>query len=138
MAKPTKAQLSEKEEALTYLRMVLRPGAKVYTKVEHVARSGMSRRISLYMAIIEDNKPEIVNVTWYVARALGYKRNPHDGGITVSGCGMDMCFETVYNLGRVLFPKGGSLKHSPRRAQEERAGNKIECDGGYLLRKVDL
>jgi len=27
-------------------------------------------------------------------------------GLKVNGCGMDMCFSTVYNLGRALFPEG--------------------------------
>jgi len=129
-----KAQLAERKEAIEKLRAILPEGAKVYTKVEHVARSGMSRRISLYVSASDG----IDNITWYVAHALGYKRNPHDGGITVSGCGMDMCFATVYNLGRALFPDGGSLENSPRKHQELRHGKTRETDGGYLLRKLDL
>lgn len=55
-------------------------------------------------------------------------------GSKVSGCGMDMGFALVYDLGRRLWPEGGSVKKSQRRHQEERLGNKVETDGGYLLR----
>jgi hypothetical protein len=137
MAKLTKAQKAEQAEAIQHLREMLPPGSKVYTKVDHVSRSGMQRHISLYVATVEDGKPIITPINWYVARALDYRR-AKDGGLVVGGCGMDMCFHLVYCLGHALFPDGGDLELSPRKWQEKRDGKTKETDGGYLLKKVDL
>jgi hypothetical protein len=125
---------AERAESIKALRsMGVKPGAKVYTSVVHVARSGMSRHIRVFLV----KRGDVSDVTWHVARVLGMRR-ANDGGLVVGGCGMDMCFHTVYCLGRAMFPKGGNLKHSPRRAQEEREGATREIDGGYLLRNCSL
>lgn len=79
----------------------LKPGDVVYTKLDHVSRSGMTRGISLY--IIKDNEP--YDVSWLAAEKMGDKLHKK-GGIKVGGCGMDMGFYLVYNLGRTLFPDG--------------------------------
>lgn len=94
-------------ESIETLRKMLKPGDTVYTKVNSVSRSGMSRRISLYVA----RANEIKDITWDVARAFGdpiKQRGEYvqDAGLWVGGYGMDMCFHTVYNLGRTLFPDG--------------------------------
>jgi hypothetical protein len=151
------------QESIEALRELLKPGDTVWTKVDHVARSGMSRRISLYVAV----NSEIRNITWHVARAMGDPVKQRDGyvqdvGLWVSGCGMDMCFNTVYNLGRVLFPDGfgvachcegttekvrpesreeatamvDGLKHKFRGRNGDTSG--WDNDGGYALNKRDL
>ena len=129
---------NEKAEALAFLRKLgVRPGATVYTTVTSVSRSGMSRNIRCYFP----SKGEIVDITWAVAEACQFSRAIGGGGgadIRMGGCGMDMCFEVVYVLGRVMFPKGGPVTKSLRRHQEERDGQTVERDGGYLLRKRDL
>ncbi len=56
----------------------------VYTCVNSVSRSGMSRRITAF--IVHDNIP-IVIVRNYLVR----------------GCGMDMCFDFAYDLFQYLY-----------------------------------
>ena len=75
----------------------------VYCVLNHVSTSGMTRRISFFMVEYYQNVPQITNISWYVANILDYKRNSKDGGLTVSGCGMDMGFAVVYDLSSVLY-----------------------------------
>jgi hypothetical protein len=86
------------EHLLTYY---VKEGAKVYTILRHVSTSGMSRDISLVIA----QGDEIIDVTYYVAHALGDKLITSKGhrAIRVNGCGMDLGFHLVYNLSSVLF-----------------------------------
>lgn len=121
----TKAQQREKEtqrqEAVDYLRSILKSGDIVYTVLTHVSQSGMSRRIKLFIPSTRtwdgEEKPVIQNITWQVCKALDYKQSNSDDALVVGGCGMDMGFHLVYSLGRVLFPKtdnedsGYKLRH---------------------------
>lgn len=74
---------------------------KVYTLGRHVSTSGMSRDISLY--IVKNN--QLMNITYYASRALGWKLVERNGwrAIRVGGAGMDMGFHTVYTLSSVLY-----------------------------------
>lgn len=92
---------AEQNEYRDKLRALLSPGTTVYTTVEHVSRSGMSRRISAY--IVDDGG--IFDITWMVFRA-GIAKLHRDGGLVMGGCGMDMGFALVYNMGQVLYPNG--------------------------------
>lgn len=161
----SKAHQQDQQEAITKLRGMLKPGDTVYTIVNSVAKSGMSRRISLYVPVCGDT-PAIENITWEVAHAFGEpvkQRGAYvqDAGLWVSGCGMDMCFATVYNLGRVLFPEGfGEEGTHPTTGAKVRPGCRENAagavdlgyqfrgrngdtsgwdnDGGYALNKKDL
>lgn len=86
------------KEAIAELLEILKPGDTVYTLLRHVSKSGMMRRIDLY--IIRDNEPR--RISYLVADALGYKIGEKQG-IVVSGCGMDMGYHLVNNLLQVLF-----------------------------------
>lgn len=87
------------EDARDQLRAMLPPGSTVKTILRHVSRSGMTRAISPVVGG-ED-------VTWLVVSAMpGYKFNRTHGGITMSGCGMDMGFALVYDLSATLYPDG--------------------------------
>jgi hypothetical protein len=105
---------TEKQEAIAKLREWIKPGDRVYTVLRHASTSGMLRAISLL--IIHEGR--ILDVSWLTARACGYSRHEKTGGIVMRGCGMDMGYEVVYTLGRVLNPEG-----TPERK-----------DGGYSLR----
>jgi hypothetical protein len=101
ISKKAQAQLDRdyaKEHLLTHY---LKEGDKVYTILRHVSTSGMSRDISLVIA----QGDEIIDVTYYVAHAMGEKVSESKGHrvIRVNGCGMDMGFHLVYNLSSVLF-----------------------------------
>jgi len=99
----TKAELAESRKyAKELLSRHLTAGMTViYTHVSSVSSSGMSRRIRCYIAIIDDGKPEIMDITYYVSQVCGYSMN--DAGMLVKGCGMDMGFAVVYDLSNVLF-----------------------------------
>lgn len=101
----TLEQLAEKQEALSELHELIKPGDIVYTILRHVSSSGMTRHISLIL-IGEDKKPLMID--YLIVKALGYKRVPMNRGegVIVTGCGMDMGFSVVYNLSSVLYPKG--------------------------------
>ena len=100
----------EKAEAIKMLREWCPPGTKVYTVCRHVARSGMMRRLDLYVFAPEANgEVSKLYLTGYVAKALGWSRN--DDGLRVEGCGMDMGFHTVHSLSYALHgndPKGAA------------------------------
>lgn len=68
--------------------------------------------------------------TWLVSQALGIKIGSKYG-LIASGCGMDMCFSVVYNLGMVLWPNDTPEPHGRRNGQPD------SC-GGYALKKEDL
>jgi len=102
-----KSEIEErKQESLARLRELLPPGSIVYTTVENVSRSGMSRHISCYVPISDEGKLRILNITWHVQNILGYRRSDKSGGLVVSGCGMDMGFHVVYELAHSLHPDG--------------------------------
>lgn len=124
MARMTKAQIAERDEAIAKLREWLRPGDKVYCIVRHVSRSGMQRRIDLYKSTDEG----MMFLTGYAAKALGWRWDNRKGGIVVDGCGMDMCFHTVYNLSAILFPRIPGVQESAHNA----------AHGGYALKCESL
>lgn len=99
--------ISAKADSAVTLRKLLKPGDEVKTILRKVSSSSMSRRISLIVA--RDN--EVIDITWNAARVMEDKvkqggKYVQDAGMVVSGCGMDMGFHIVYNLGRYLFPDG--------------------------------
>jgi len=152
MTRETKATAQRRTDAVEYLRGLLKPGDTLWTKVEHVSRSGMSRSISCY--VIRDNDPQ--NVSAWVAYAIGATVDRDRLAVKVSGCGMDMGFHVVYNAARALFPDGhgcigercpsndhsnGDRDYTPHgngmtlHLREVRIGaDHWHTDGGYALR----
>ncbi len=100
----TKAQKLEQDDARTFLRERLPPGTVVYTTVTHVARSGMSRRIRVFVVQPEagPGQSQVWDISGWVGRALGYRRNDRDGALVIGGCGMDMGFHLVNSLSYAL------------------------------------
>lgn len=92
----------DKAEAVRELRKLLKPGSKVYTVLRHCSSSGMTRHIDLFTI----RGGELRFLSGYAGRALGIRRAKRGDGLVVGGCGMDMGFHLVYELSRVLFPKG--------------------------------
>jgi len=119
------AKQREREDAVRELREILKPGDTVFTKLQHVSRSGMSRVIMPF--IIKDNEPRYLG--WVVAKATGRSYNRKKEGVNVGGCGMDMGFELVYTLSRYLFPDG--FKVEGRGRNSDTSG--WDKDGGYGL-----
>lgn len=117
---------ARKNEAIAYLRKALRPAGQpirkdttrfaprprstIYTEIVHVARSGMSRHVRVYVVI----DGEIQGITWYVAKATGRPlARKGDHAIVVGGCGFNVGLDVADHLNRILFPgtllsQGGS------------------------------
>ena len=87
--------------AAAWLREALSGQWKIYTSVVHVTASGMSRDI-MCLIVIGD---EIHNVSWLVARAVGWRIAPRNSGmaVRVKGVGMDMTYHLVYTLSQCLY-----------------------------------
>ncbi len=111
-----------KEQSRTDLRKILKPKDRIYTVLRKVSASGMSRHISFL--IVDDG--ELQSLDWSIGQALGLKM-AEPAGLKIDGCGMDMGFATVYNLGRALWPNGTPEPHSSRNGEPDN-------DGGYALK----
>ena len=88
--------MNTRDEVIEYLKSSLKDGDTIYTNVQHVSQSGMTRDIKIIS--IKENIP--LNYNYYVSKALGYKIK--NNGVRIGGCGMDMGFAIVYDLSRVL------------------------------------
>lgn len=127
-AKSTKA--AERAEAVKDLKKLLKPGRTVYTILRSRSASGMTRHISLAIA----QGKTIRDISWLAARAMDRSFDRDTFGIKTSGCGMDMGFELVYNLGRTLYPKGFvPAKAGKRYGRNGTDANAVDRDGGYAL-----
>ena len=103
MVKATKEELAWAE---TYLKKCFLRNKVVWTKIESVSKSGMSRIINAYT--VKNN--EIDRVSYYVAQLLDSTYDDKTGGIRMNGSGMDMEFALEYNLSRKLYGDGYKLK----------------------------
>lgn len=121
----------ERQEAITTLLTLLKPNDVVYTDIKSVSASGMSRQIACFIPYLNnENKPRIRDITWFVSKACDLKIGSK-GGLIVGGCGMDMAFSVVYNLGCTLWPNG-----TPE--QYDHHNKKSDSYGGYALKKEAL
>jgi len=109
---------TEVQNQIDWLKDILKPGDTVYTILRHTSQSGMTRYIGL--VVIRDGHPLHPNYAANVLLGKSYKHK-YDG-VKMTGCGMDMGFELVYNLGRILYPAGF------------KDGNSHQPDGGYAFR----
>jgi len=116
--------MKKNERAVSRLLEVLKPGDIVWTALEHVARSGLSRVIQVKIL----REGGLQDISSLVADALDMHIDPRHGGIRVSGCGMDMGFSLVYELGMVLWPNGTPEPHGMRNGEPDRIG-------GYALKQ---
>ena len=92
-----KKQREQAEAVETLKQWGLVDGSTVYAKVNKVSASGMSRNIGLYIVDQKEGRP--IDISYHAAKALEWPyREGYDGGVRVSGCGMDMLFHTVYSL----------------------------------------
>jgi hypothetical protein len=112
-----------KQECIEDLRKDLKPGDTVYCILRHVSRYGMYRVISLYTQ-------DLRKIDHLAADLLEGWDDRHSG-CKASGCGMDMGFHLVYNLGRQLFPKGFKVAKDRGRNGDTSGWDN---DGGYALK----
>ena len=124
----TTQKMTDEDYAKEQLHKILKPGDRVYCILRHVSRSGMMRHISFYTLKGGDMR----FLDGYISQVLDYKRVPRDKGegLKVHGCGMDMGFAVVYNLGRALFSNGFKVKGRGRNGDT----SGWDKDGGYGLK----
>ena len=113
----------EKSEALKKLKTYLKPQSVVYTVLRHCSRSGMQRSIDLFTI----HKGNTVCLSYWAAKLMESRINRERGGIVTRGCGMDMGFHLVYELGYRIWPRGTRKPHSTRNGEPDK-------DGGYALK----
>lgn len=109
------------------LRKLLKPGMTVYTVLRHRSSSGMSRVIDLF--VVQKGQP--VRISYDAAKVMDRTYDGERNGIKIGGCGMDMGFALVYNLGRKLYPNGFKLRKGNHARNGDTSG--FDKDGGYAL-----
>lgn len=125
---------SQYNESLEDMRKLLNPGDTVCCIVRSVSRSGMSRRIDFYYKPGSSDErwltPHMVRLGVMDESHAAWRKRPDYAGARIDGCGMDMCFESVYRLGRKLWPEG--FKVEGRGRNGDNSGH--DRDGGYALK----
>src|SRR5450631_3252538 len=102
-----KVSKQDKLEAFNTLHSMLKPGDTVYTVVESVSRSGMSRVIrAVIMKTGDDGQPYMLHPNYSISQLLELPRAAKGDGVKIGGCGMDMGFQLVYLLGSAMWPNG--------------------------------
>ena len=98
------------EEAIEQLREWIKPNDTLWTQLQHVSKSGMTRHIKV-RNLKPDHSGEChpYDYTYLVAKALGSKVSDRYDGIKREGCGMDMGFDLIYNLSYVLYGDGYAI-----------------------------
>jgi hypothetical protein len=79
MASMTKAARAERDEAIAKLREWIKPGDTVYTILDHVSSSGMSRAIRVVLLSCEDGRAVDLHPNYSVGKALGLRRWRRNG-----------------------------------------------------------
>lgn len=125
----------DKQRDIASLKSLIKPGDTIYTILKHVSTSGMYRRIALVIKT-EDG---LRNISGLAADVAGYKWCDDDS-LGAHGCGMDMGFDIVYNLGRELFNGNfictGETCYSNDHVNGDRNRTPHQHgDGGYALRR---
>lgn len=114
----TKKQQQVAEAVKVLKEWGLKDGTEVYGKVNNVSSSGMSRNIGLYFS----RRGEIIDISYWAAKALEWPyREGFNGGVRVSGCGMDMIFHTISSLSYVMG-YGDLCQERDRKAKIEKPG----------------
>jgi len=106
MTKKAQAE-ARRAEAIDKLRELLPAGTRVPLVLEHVTRSGMSRRIKVYAPCADG---DLLHISHLVSVVTGWSRPGRMDGVKVDGCGMDMGFHLVYTLAHYLYGDGYALK----------------------------
>ena len=136
-----KAQTAERDAAITQLLEWVKPGDTVFTVLRHVSRSGMQREIGVVLLSPGTNGRRMDRHPNYaVAAALGLKLSKNGDAVKVDGCGMDMGFHLVYELGAALWPNGYTCTGPGCQSNAHTNGDRdytphMHGDGGYALQQ---
>ena len=136
-----KAQSAERDAAITQLLEWVKPGDTVFTVLRHVSRSGMQREIGIVLlAPARRGRRMDRHPNYSVAEALGLKLSKNGDAVKVGGCGMDMGFHLVYELGAALWPNGYTCTGPGCQSNAHTNGDRdytphLHRDGGYALQQ---
>ena len=83
-----KVSVKERQESINYLKDMLKEGDTLYTTVNHVSKSGMTRYIKTIL--IRDNKP--LYLDYHISKVLEWPINDKYNGIKVGGCGICLLY----------------------------------------------
>lgn len=90
--------MNEQSQTTQDIKNLLHKGNfTVYTILNHVSRSGMTRGITCFVVV--NNEPVVID--WYIDKLGLFKLGTN--GLKVSGAGMDMGFHVVYELSATLY-----------------------------------
>lgn len=105
---PTKA---ERAQAIEDLRQMFPEGSTVYTIVRSIARSGMSREISV---LCIHDKSTVYHPNWSVAAVTGItlNRGGWRDGLIVKGCGFNHSQYIADMVSIALYGKEGVLQYN--------------------------
>lgn len=137
--KPKRLSPKDKEREEYRLKLqehVLKNNIRVlYTNLRHTSRSGMQRKIDVISLIPSGDPANPVSKAWlsyWAAKALGWKFSKEYDAVVVDGCGMDMGFHLVYTLSYLIF------KDVPREkwpADLPLRNGEVENESGYVLQQ---
>jgi hypothetical protein len=134
-----KVNKAEYERCLEEMRKHCPPGTTVYTVLEHVSRSGMSREIRTVLLSPDGDRVVDLHPNYMVSQILGERQGKSDG-VILGGTGMDMGFHLVYSLSRHLYRDGFSCIGSGCPSNDHSNGDRDYTphhhnDGGYALKQ---
>jgi hypothetical protein len=95
------------EISLNRLQAEVFPGSTIYSICRHVSASKITR--SYAFLIIKDG--ELWEITYMIARAIGYHVNDAHGGIETRGYGKEGAHHLVMDVARKLFNDACALHH---------------------------
>ena len=122
---------TKRQERIEELRAMLPPGTIIYTALSHVSQTGMTRSISLHTI---DRETHPLRRIPYLADVMGWKFGPKHDGWKISGAGMDMGFELVYDLSRAIYHEGFTPADAGRAfGLNGTPAEEHKPDGGYAL-----
>lgn len=133
-------QADELAQSLTFMHKHLKPGDTLYTILDHVSASGMSRDIRFVILTTDaDGTACAIHPNHAAQTILGYPRAKRGDGLRVGGCGTDMGFHCVYALSRAMFPDGFDCIGAGCPSNDHANGDRNRdphrhSDGGYALK----
>lgn len=87
--------------------------------ITSISQSGMSRTANFYYL---SKNGYIYNLNYKIAKILGYKMT--NKGVRIFGCGLDVIFNTLYNLNLYAL-EYGIIKKSKNKSEKELRYNGI-------------
>ena len=108
----TMSKKQQKKESLENLKKWVKEGDTIYYIIRNVSSNGMYRHIDFYKFEVDENKQiQKYWLSYHIAKALEYPFKEKTNSVGVSGCGMNMGFSVICNLGYALFDDYKKIKY---------------------------